>query len=254
MINGNIGGLKSNQIHALERIARRRLPPDRVIGPELAHFLTGIACEIKRQVGILADRQGMVRNVIVGDEHGLFLPDLSHWPARRGGLRGLRYIHVHLDESPPSRDDLTDLALLRFDLMVVIGMRAEGLPGKIWCSYLLPAKDRLKNTETLTFSDIGRFDLNPREFIPAQEEELVRAASGSETLDSENERALLISVSAASRESQNASLDELEELARTAGVRGIARESQRSAHPHPRYLLGEGKLREVIIQAMQAGA
>lgn len=254
MINGNIGGLKSSQIHALERIARRRLPPDRVIGPELAHFLTGIACEIKRQVGILADRQGMVRHVIVGDEHGLFLPDLSHWPARRGGLRGLRYIHVHLDESPPSRDDLTDLALLRFDLMVVIGMRAEGLPGKIWCSYLLPANDRLRNTETLTFSDIGRFDLNPREFIPAQEEELVRAAAGSEALDSENERALLISVSAASRESQNASLDELEELARTAGVRVIARESQRSAHPHPRYLLGEGKLREVIIQAMQAGA
>jgi len=127
LLHGNLSGLKSSQLQALERIGRRRIPGDRVITPELGRFLTQLAWEIGRQIGILVDRQGTIHHVIVGDDREIFIPDLSRHPVARGGLRGLRCLHVHLDDTPLTRDDLTDLSLLRFDLMAVICARADGL-------------------------------------------------------------------------------------------------------------------------------
>ncbi|MBN1142750.1 MAG: GTPase HflX, partial [Deltaproteobacteria bacterium] len=85
MLHGNLSGLKSSQLRALERIASRRTAPDRVISPELARFLTQLAWEIGRQIGILVDRQGAVKHVMVGDDRGILIPDLSRYPVARGG-------------------------------------------------------------------------------------------------------------------------------------------------------------------------
>ncbi len=254
MLHGNLSGLKSSQLQALERIGRRRIPADRVITPELGRFVTQLAWEIGRQIGLLVDRQGTVKYVIVGDDREIFIPDLSRYPVSKGGLKGLRCIHVHLDDTALTRDDLTDLELLRFDLMVAICARADGLPGRIHYAYLLPPNPEGKSVETLSLPDLGRLDLNPRLFFPSLEEELVHAVAGPAEIQEAEERALLISVSARSRTEIDDSLDELEELARTAGVQVLGREIQRSSHPNPRYLLGEGKLKEVVIEAMRNGA
>ncbi|MBN1141033.1 MAG: GTPase HflX, partial [Deltaproteobacteria bacterium] len=169
-------------------------------------------------------------------------------------LKGLRYIHVHLDDSPLSRDDLTDLSLLRLDLMAAICCRSDGLPGRIHWAHLLPPNPERKTVEVATLPDIGRFDINPRLFLPALEAELTRTIGGPAEVFEAEERALLIAVSGKGRAEIEDSLDELEELARTAGVQVMGREIQRSSHPNPKYLLGEGKLKEVVIEAMGKGA
>ena len=68
------------------------------------------------------------------------------------------------------------------------------------------------------------------------------------------ERAILISVSTEAREEAEDSLDELAELARTADLVILDRVLQRSRQINPKYLLGEGKLREVVISALEQGA
>ncbi|HKK01323.1 MAG TPA: GTPase HflX, partial [Desulfuromonadales bacterium] len=74
MLHGNLTGLKPSQIKALERISQRRVPPNQVVTPELARYLTEHSCEIHRQLGIIIDRQGTVRHVIVGDDRQIVIP------------------------------------------------------------------------------------------------------------------------------------------------------------------------------------
>src|SRR5438552_19089314 len=71
-----------------------------------------------------------------------------------------------------------------------------------------------------------------------------RAMSGQDGLTRQGpERAVLLAVDSATAPWTVAeSLDELEELARTAGAEVVGRISQRLEHPDPRTYLGRGKL------------
>uniref|UniRef100_UPI00272E4892 GTPase HflX n=1 Tax=Geoalkalibacter sp. TaxID=3041440 RepID=UPI00272E4892 len=64
----------------------------------------------------------------------------------------------------------------------------------------------------------------------------------------------LISAGSEARSELEESLNELAELARTADVVVLDRVVQRTQKIHPRFLMGEGKIREVIIRALQQGA
>ena len=79
---------------------------------------------------MLLNRKGEVEHVVVGDAHKLELPDIGRARAGQVRFRGLRLVHTHLKAEPLTRDDLTDLALLRLDLVAAIGVRPDGLPGR----------------------------------------------------------------------------------------------------------------------------
>jgi len=138
MIHGNTTGLKPSQVKALERLYRRRLSAGEVISPELARSLTELSWELRRQVGLIIDRSGEVKNVILGDDHEIVIPDLSGYGLGRSGLRGLRCIHTHLKGEPLSQDDLNDLALLRLDMMIGLAVGEDGLPGPVYSAHLIP--------------------------------------------------------------------------------------------------------------------
>ena len=120
-IFGNTDGLKPSEIQKLQRIYRRRVPMAQVVTPELAGFLAEASGEIGRQVGVLIDRRGQIDKVVVGDAHKLELPDLGRLRSGRQRFRGIRLVHTHLADEPLTRDDLTDLALLRLDLVAARG-------------------------------------------------------------------------------------------------------------------------------------
>src|SRR3954467_2154196 len=83
-----------------------------------------------------------------------------------------------------------------------------------------------------------------------------RAAGGSDGLArARPERALLLAADTGTAPwSVTESLDELEELARTAGAEIVGRMSQRLDHPDPRTYLGRGKLQEAHERAVDAEA
>ncbi len=254
MIHGNLTGLKTSQVKALERILRRRIPAGEVVTAELARYLTERSHEIGRQIGIIIDRQGTVLYVIVGDDREIVIPDLSGFGLGRSGLRGLRCIHTHLKGEPLSQDDLTDLALLRLDLMVAIAVGALGLPGTVHYAHLLPPGPSGKNVEVLSAPSIYSLDLDADAFLRSLDDELERKMAETIDLADSREKAILISVSQMSRQQTEDSLDELAELARTADVMVVDRVIQRPRQINPKYLMGEGKIKEVIIRALQQGA
>jgi len=247
---GNISGLKASQLKALERLAARRLPADALVSPEVARSLCEISRDLRRQVAIIADRGGTVIRVLVGDDRSIYIPDLSRFRLGRSGLRGLRLIHTHLKGEPLSQDDLTDLALLRFDLLVAIAVGADGLPGRVEYAHLLPDNPEGRTTETVRVPSVHALTLNLGRFLHELEAEIERKRDETIDLSDGRERAVLISVSQELRREIDDSLDELAELARTADVVVVDRVVQRPRRLNPKTLVGEGLLKDVVINAL----
>jgi len=255
---GNLSGLKGGQIHALERIYRRRTHGE-LVTIELARYLAGTSADLSRQIGVLVTRKGSISHVIVGDAKGIFLPNLDDFPLGRKPLRGLRFIHTHLHNEPLNQDDLTDLALLRFDAIAAIGIR-DGQPDRLFIAHLDPQGGKKPYT-VLAPADAHSPGFDFDAFVRAFEEEAekarvldVGATAGKREAGGLQERAILISVSTKPKYEQEDSMDELRELALSTDVLVLDTVIQRPKDINPRYLLGEGKVRELVINAMNRGA
>ncbi|MBW2229516.1 MAG: GTPase HflX [Deltaproteobacteria bacterium] len=249
-VYGNTRGLKASQVRQLERLFRRRLPADRLLGNDFARQICQISRDIRRQVGVLADRRGDVQHVMVGDARGIELPDWGRLRAGRGRLRGLRCIHTHLTDEGLSRDDLTDLAVLRLDAIVSVGVREDGLPGLAHTATLAPANDDGRTTEIHAPIHPAELDLDFGVFIRDLENEL-SATTGAQQVGGA-ERAMLISVTAGrDRETLDIHVEELTELARAAGVQVVDVITQNRPRLDPKTSVGSGKLSDLVIRCFQ---
>ncbi len=237
----------------LEHLYRRRVPVDKVVTPELARACTELSHEIRCQIGLLLTRRGTIDQVIVGDSRELILNDLSQHRLGRRSLRGVRLVHTHLRNEPLTQDDLSDLALLRLDLMVAIGVGAEGLPAEVYLAHLLPPNPQGRICEVWKPRPFHAFHLECDKFVEALEAEAARAAPGHEVKGGE-ESAILVSASKRSRLEQQERLEELAELVRSDGITVLETVVQRAQDIHPKYVLGSGKLKEVVIRALHRGA
>jgi len=250
---GNTFGLKPSELKHLKHTWRRRTSPHELVSPELARHLTEFSRDTHRQVGVLLTRKGEVEWVVVGNAHKLELPDIGRARAGQVRLRGLRLVHTHLKSEPLTKDDLTDLALLRLDAVAAIGVKDDGLPGVLHWAHLLPqnGEGAFWRTETLPSVHDEQPDLQAT--LTALEDELARDAVVRKTGD--RERAVLVAVCIdRNRTASEASLAELKELARTAGVEVADALLQQRREADPRYLIGKGKLDELNLASMQSGA
>jgi GTP-binding protein HflX len=248
---GNTLGLKPSQLHALRRTYRRRVDARTIISPELARHLTEASLETNRQIGVFLDRKGDVQAVLVGDARKLELPDVGRSRAGESRLRGLRLVHTHLNGEPLTRDDHTDLALLRLDLVAAIEVLEDGLPGKVHWAHLLPENPQGVLWKDETAESVHALDHDALAGALALEEEFARARAVRRT--GGRERAILVGFGGhkRGRAEAEASLAELRELARTAGVEIIDATLQLRRHPDPRYLIGKGKLEDIVLRSMQ---
>jgi GTP-binding protein HflX len=187
---------------------------------------------------------------MAGDPKGIFIPSLEDYPLGRKALRGLRLVHTHLKEEALTRDDLTDLALLRLDLVAAIGVR-DGEPGGIHLAYLMPQG----SPEPVAFiyeKDFYSLNLDFSDFIASLDAEMDRKRLFEQT--DKRERAILIHVSKSPGHEQEDSVEELRELAFSSDVAVVDATIQRPKEINPRYLMGEGRLKDTVINALNKGA
>ncbi len=250
---GNTLGLKASELKHLRNTFRRRTSPHEIVSLELARHLCEFSYETNRQTGVLINRKGDVEAVMVGDAHRLELPDVGRARAGSYRLRGLRLVHTHLKSEPLTKDDLTDLTLLRLDLVAAIGVEKEGLPGVLHYAHLLPANADGQFFRTELLPSVHDEQPDVAATLDALEEEFAQTVAARRV--SGKERAILVAVCLdGDREGTAQSLLELKELARTAGVEVAGELLQSRRESDPRYLIGKGKLEELNLRAMQDGA
>ncbi|GBC77479.1 GTPase HflX [bacterium HR08] len=254
--------MKASHRRRLERLYHRRLPPDQIITPELARTLAELSHEMHRQVGILVDRKGRIEYVVVGEARQIVWPDLRRVRTSSGRFCGLRCIHTHLNGESFTEDDLTDLALLRLDVMAIVEVTETGVPARVHVAHLMPAQPGDADGGNAPFASRfqflepeppGHLSVNFLELIESLEEELARNRRLVHPQD-ERERALLVSVTTGSLAEAEESLEELRQLSDSAGVIVLDAFVQRRKAYDPKFLIGKGKLREVLTRALQLGA
>ncbi|HEY2744217.1 MAG TPA: GTPase HflX [Polyangia bacterium] len=259
-LSGNTHGLSPGQKKMLERVWRRRVDPSQIVTPELASFLCECSSDIGRQVGILVDRKGNIEHVIVGDQHKIDLPDFGPRRAGIGRMRGVRLVHTHLRGEPLTRDDFIDLAKLRLDLVGAILMTQDGGLGPLTCAHLLPPNpegQQWRVLEPVSAHELQKFRAPDfLELIRALEDEFADHARSARVVDDGRDRAVLVQVNIGriTPEEADARLHELKELCRTADVRVLDIVTQKRQQVDPRYVIGKGKVEDVVTRALQNDA
>jgi len=198
---------------------------------------------------------------MVGDNRRIELPDFKRVRVATGRFRGLRCVHTHLRGEHLTQDDLTDLALLRLDLMAAIDVDAEtGLPGVVRAAHLLPLHagelDGPNAPQPYGFLEpkvISQMDLDFLALINSLEDEMARNRRTVRRAEI-RDRTILVGVATGPIVDAEESMAELAELAASAGVVVQDKVIQRRQAIDPRTVLGRGKLDELLIRALQLGA
>ena len=236
----------------LERLYRRRMPVDEVLSVEAAKTLAQFTHEIRRPIGLVITRRGAVQDVLVGAGTEPSPTTLATFRASPRSLRGLRLIRSHLKEQPISQEDLTMLGLLRLDLIGTVAVTPKGEPGLLSLAHLNPPSPQGSLYTLLKPTLVHQCPVSFETFIRELESDLQRQ-SGSHTM-AQGQTAILVSASPKSKAEQEDRLTELAELASSADLTVIDRLVQRTQSGHHRFQLGSGKLKDVLMQAMQKGA
>ena len=258
-LHGNTNGLKPNQLRRIEKLYQRRISPDQVVTPEFARQLSELSHETNRQIGVLIDRKGYIEYVTVGDARRIELPDFKRVRVAGDRFRGLRCVHTHLRGEELTRDDLTDLALLRLDLMAAIDVDARtGLPGVVRAAHILPSRPAEENGTDDQFGFLepalpSQLNIHFLELMEALEAELARNRRTVKRTGA-GDAVILVNVTTGSISEAEDSMAELRELAVSAGVVVLDEVIQRRQAIDPRTVMGKGKLDELLIRAMQLGA
>ena len=198
---------------------------------------------------------------MVGDNRRIELPDFKRIRVASGRFRGLRCVHTHLRGEELTQDDLTDLALLRLDLMVAIDVDPDtALPGLVRAAHLLPmpAGELQQDGERERYAFLepkipSRMDVDFLELINSLEEEMYRNRRASHKAEI-RDRTILVGVTTGPVSDAEESMAELSELAASAGVVVQDKIIQRRPAVDPRTVLGRGKLDELLVRALQLGA
>ncbi len=256
---GNLQGLKPSQLKSLERLASRRTDRARLIGYDLARDLGELAWQLRRNVGVLLDRAGHVRRVLVGDMHGVELPaDLGAAP-QPGRLRGERLIRTDLRGQIEIRDADRNL-LVRHRLDALVRLELDEVGEVLWVrhAFLDPARIDTDAREHRLVTEAPPKRLSGLaddylESIAALEEEISRRALGLHRQGA-GERALLVGVHDGSRAQAETRMAELGDLARSALFEVVGQTLQKRDRPDPRTLIGRGKVAEIARLAVKYGA
>lgn len=238
------------------------MPADQIVSPELARQMSELSNETGRQIGVLLNRKGRVEYVMVGTAKQLEMPNFGRARVSTDRFRGLRCVHTHLLGESLTQDDLTDLALLRLDLMSIIQVdKSTGLPGLVHSAHLLPsAAETLagenggKPYEFLKPAIPSRLDTDFTALIESLEDEMARLRQTARRRQTNRDRAILIGVTTGYADEAEESLNELEELAVSADVVVLDKIVQRRPQIDPRTVIGRGKLEELLIRSMRLGA
>ncbi len=240
----------------ITKLSQRRIPKDEVVGMRFGRMLAELSVELNKQLGVLVDRRGEIRQILIGDPNSL--PSVRAWEISgtdTGRLRGLRLVHTHLSGEPIDESDRIMLSLLRLDMAAALIVPQSKDLNRLLIHVAYPAPDPDGNLKILTMEpeSFYEFEFDFLQHIGAIEEEISRrmrrAREGARA-----KRALLVGVTTGSMAAAKLSIDELARLCETAGLDVVGYVLQRRPRLDPKFLTGSGKLQEILLEAMRLQA
>lgn len=253
-IKGNIKGIRDSVIAELQKLYDMQSP--QLVSQELAVKLADITEYINREISVYITRSGQIIEIAVGDNATVELPSFS---GRRGAgrLSGIRCIHTHPGGNPYlSGVDISALKNNKYDAMVAIGVVSPDFTKSELTFGLITG---IASNENYTAECYGPYSIEDAENINfvntvSTIERILNKQTGTASLQVMSERAILIGMEWGRNDSLWTvydSLEELKQLADTAGATVIKKFIQKRPKPDPAFFIGRGKVQELALYAQQ---
>jgi len=234
-----------------------------IVSINLARKLAHAAFLSHRLVGVLLDRKGEVRFVMVGDATRLYLPDIGRLRGGKTRLRGLRLLVARptplltVDKKLSlSHDFKTDLEKLRLDAVIEMEASRENVDGPLILGHLALDRSHAEPaliTKTKVFTSIHSLKEPFGSFIDGIVQDLGDEEAKSQVSTHFTDRAILVGVYQGPKRLGQISMEELSELARSAKVSVVNKIFQYRPRSCPKTVIGPGKLEEICLYALSLG-
>lgn len=253
-IKGNIKGIRDSVIAELQKLYDMQSP--QLVSQELAVKLADITEYINREISVYITRSGQIIEIAVGDNTTVELPSFS---GRRGAgrLSGIRCIHTHPGGNPYlSGVDISALKNNKYDAMVAIGVASPYFTKSELTFGLITGIDSNENYTAECYGPYSIEDAENINFVNTVStiERILDKQTGTASLQVMSERAILIGMEWGRNDSLwtvDDSLEELKQLADTAGATVIKKFIQKRPKPDPAFFIGRGKVQELALYAQQ---
>lgn len=253
-IKGNIKGIRDSVIAELQKLYDMQSP--QLVSQELAVKLADITEYINREISVYITRSGQIIEIAVGDNATVELPSFS---GRRGAgrLSGIRCIHTHPGGNPYlSGVDISALKNNKYDAMVAIGVVSPDFTKSELTFGLITGIDSNENYTAECYGPYSIEDAENINFVNTVStiERILDKQTGTASLQVMSERAILIGMEWGRNDSLwtvDDSLEELKQLADTAGATVIKKFIQKRLKPDPAFFIGRGKVQELALYAQQ---
>lgn len=253
-IKGNIKGIRDSVIAELQKLYDMQSP--QLVSQELAVKLADITEYINREISVYITRSGQIIEIAVGDNATVELPSFI---GRRGAgrLSGIRCIHTHPGGNPYlSGVDISALKNNKYDAMVAIGVVSPDFTKSELTFGLITGIDSNENYTAECYGPYSIEDAENINFVNTVStiERILDKQTGTASLQVMSERAILIGMEWGRNDSLwtvDDSLEELKQLADTAGATVIKKFIQKRSKPDPAFFIGRGKVQELALYAQQ---
>ena len=253
-IKGNIKGIRDSVIAELQKLYDMQSP--QLVSQELAVKLADITEYINREISVYITRSGQIIEIAVGDNATVELPSFS---GRRGAgrLSGIHCIHTHPGGNPYlSGVDISALKNNKYDAMVAIGVVSPDFTKSELTFGLITGIDSNENYTAECYGPYSIEDAENINFVNTVStiERILDKQTGTASLQVMSERAILIGMEWGRNDSLwtvDDSLEELKQLADTAGATVIKKFIQKRPKPDPAFFIGRGKVQELALYAQQ---
>ena len=239
-IKGNIKGIRDSVIAELQKLYDMQSP--QLVSQELAVKLADITEYINREISVYITRSGQIIEIAVGDN---------------ATVDGIRCIHTHPGGNPYlSGVDISALKNNKYDAMVAIGVVSPDFTKSELTFGLITGIDSNENYTAECYGSYSIEDAENINFVNTVStiERILDKQTGTASLQVMSEKAILIGMEWGRNDSLwtvDDSLEELKQLADTAGATVIKKFIQKRTKPDPAFFIGRGKVQELALYAQQ---
>lgn len=227
--------------------------PQQAIDEEVASEICSLSVELNREIAVIINRRGQVVSVYVGDADSIRFSEFKNIREGETRLSGLRCIHTHPNGSSElSKADTSALTSIKFDFIASLGACNSRNPylqlgfihanGKTDCEIIGPIR----------LNELDNIDI-PEKVLEIEKQLASKAAQREIPT---TEKAVLVSLHTSDKSEfwVTDSLNELEQLALTAGAEVVQKVIQKRPTPDPATFIGSGKAEEIAILIQETGA
>ena len=241
-INGNILGIRDSILDEMQNIYCFSQTTGIFLSKELTENLAFFTERIGREISVYISRGGEIVDVSIGDATTVSMPEMR-LVRNTDRLCGVRCVHTHPNGSGYLSDvDLGTLNSMRLDSMVAIGVK-DGLPTSVYAAFVGEMENEQR--KPIIYGPMRYDRLPQQQLIDAINESDARLKSSAYSVSqNEPERAILVGIE--NTEGYD-TLNELSQLAETAGVKVISIERQRRRPIDNATYIGSGKADELRL-------